>query len=164
MIVDIHAYCGNWPYWQLRTNTSSELVGLLDRFSISKAAVTSTKGVFVTPAEGNRHTAEAVAAYPERLLGFATACPWDEDAPAQLERAIEGGMRGLRLFPQHHGYRFDDDPVLADILAVAEKHSLPVVVPVRIMANRSMPAPDARQIGDLAGRYPALQFIIAGVN
>ena len=164
MIIDIHAYCGNWPYWQLRVDTSSDLVRLLDQFGIAKAVVTSTTGVFVAPADGNQHTADTIATHPDRLLGFATVCPWDEDAPEQLQRAADLGMRGLRLFPQHHGYRFDDDPVLAGILAVAEKCRLPILIPARIMANWSMPTLDVRQIGDLASRYPKLQFVIGGVN
>jgi len=164
VIIDINAYCGNWPYWPLTVTTSAELVRLLDQFDIDRAVITSTKGIFLAPADGNSHTARVVAENPTRLIAFATVSPTDADAAGQLERCADHRMAGVRLFPQHHGYRFDDDPILAEILEVADARRLPLLIPVRVMGNWSMPTLDVRQIGELAGRFPDVQFIAAGVN
>ena len=165
MIIDINAYCGNWPYYPIRVRSNEALVSLLDKFNIDQAAITSTKGIFVAAAAGNEDTAAMVAQSPSRLLAFATVTPTD-DKPAveQLRRCAAQGMKGLRLFPQHHGYRLDDDPVLADILDACQELALPVLIPIRLMANWSMPTLDVREIGNLAARFPAVQFIVGGCN
>jgi len=165
VIIDINAYCGNWPYYPIKVRTNEALVGLLDRFKIDRAVITSTKGVFVAAAAGNADTAEMVAQSPARLVAFATVTPTDDAAAVDQLRACAGqGMKGLRLFPQHHGYRLDDDPVLAQTLVACQELGLPVLIPIRMMANWSMPTLDVREIGNLAAHFPSVQFIVAGCN
>lgn len=165
MIVDINAYCGNWPYWPIAHKTAAEIVALMDRAGIDRAAITSTQGPFVGSPEGNAETAYIVAGQPDRLIGFATASPTDgEAALVDLARCHDAGMRGLRLFPQHHQYRLDDDPVLGEILATVARWGWPVLVPIRLIMNWGMPGFDVREIGNLAARYPSIRFIVGGVN
>lgn len=165
LIIDLYAYCGHWPYWPIKTTTTEGLIHMLDCFKIDKAVVTSTRGVFVACAEGNQETAKLCNEQPERFIGFATVNPVDEkEACNQLVQAHTMGLKGLRLFPQHHGYRLDDDPFLAEILATAQDLGLPVLIPVRVMMNWGLPFMDVRQLENVVGQYPRLRFIIAGIN
>ena len=45
--------------------------------------------------ETNDYIMEAVSRYPDRLVGFCTIQPKSEEAIAELERCIQGGIRGL---------------------------------------------------------------------
>jgi predicted TIM-barrel fold metal-dependent hydrolase len=165
LITDINGYCGNWPYWPVKLTEGRGLVALLDRFRIDCVAVTSTKGAFVGCAEGNADTARIVQEHASRLIGFLTVSPTDgPQAVEQLRTCHAQGLKGLRLFPQHHLYRLDDDPVLAQILATAQELGLPVLIPVRLIMNWGMPTLDVREIGNIAGRYRHVRFIIGGVN
>jgi predicted TIM-barrel fold metal-dependent hydrolase len=165
LIIDINGYCGTWPYWPIKYTNGHDLVALLDRFRIDCVAVTSTKGAFVGCAEGNADTARVVQEHASRLIGFCTVSPTDgPQAVEQLRDCHAQGLKGLRLFPQHHLYRLDDDPVLADILATAQELRLPVLIPIRLIMNWGMPTFDVREIGNLAARYRHIRFIIGGVN
>lgn len=58
--------------------------------------------------EGNRHLADLVAGHPDRLFGFAVVNPLHDEAPDDLEEAVErGGIRGLKLVPTGW-YPYDD--------------------------------------------------------
>lgn len=164
-VIDLNGYCGHWPYWPIDDTTVEELIETMDKSGIDQVAITSTKGLFLEREDGNEHTAEVVNAAPERLLGFATVSPVDGRAACeQVARWHAAGFKGLRFFPQHHAYRLDDDPILADILHLARTLELPVLIPIRVMANWSLPVFDVRGIGDIAQRYPRVEFIIGGVN
>ena len=164
-IIDLNGYCGHWPYWPIEVTSTEGLVNTLDRFRIDQVVVTSTKGVFLEREDGNQHTAQVMREAPSRVVGFATVSPVDEkEACRQLAKWHAAGMKGVRLFPQHHRYRLDDDPFLADILDMAQLLEWPVLIPIRLIANWSLPVMDVREVEPIVKRYPRLQFIIGGVN
>jgi predicted TIM-barrel fold metal-dependent hydrolase len=75
----------------------------------------------------NREVAEAVAAAPERLTGFARLHPLAGDASAQLTDAVARlGLKGLKL---HHGC--DSFPIahprVGDLLGLAGDLGIPVI-------------------------------------
>lgn len=55
----------------------------------------------------NAHLVSIVADAPDRLIGFAVVNPLHQSAPADLERAVEQGARGLKLVPAGW-YPYDD--------------------------------------------------------
>ena len=163
--IDLNGFCGKWPYWPMDVTTTEGLVSMLDRFHIDQVAAASTMGVFLECEDGNRHTAEVMAEAGTRVIGFAIVSPVNEkEACYQLARWHAAGMKGIRLFPQHHGYRLDDDPFLADILDMAGILDLPVLIPVRLIGNWSLPVLDVRELGPIVERHPRTQFIIGAVN
>lgn len=165
MIIDINAYCGAWPFWPIKYRTGAGILELMDRFRIDQVAIASTRNAYISCEEGNTETMRIAQENALRMIGFACANPRDGEAAVdQLHNAFEKGARGLRLFPQHHQYRFDDDPILNLILMAAEELNLPVLVPIRIIMNWGMPLLDVREIGKLAERYPNVRLIISGVN
>jgi len=165
MIIDINAYLGNWPYWKISVTTGATLLALLERHKIDVAAIASTKAIFLDCVRGNEEVAQLVRGNPQKLVGFAVISPtYGEEALAQLHRAAEMGMKGLRLFPLYHGYRFDSDPILQEILAGAAERGMPVMIPLRIIMNWELPALDIRDMARLITQFPQTHFILGCVN
>ncbi len=186
--IDINACFGHWQYWDLHHKTPAELVGLMDRFGIERAAVLSLRGVFVDWRAGNEETLAAAAQFPERLIPTVTLSPFMTlDTPQslrdsasrgghgrsgvskvnsgadELHRLIDAGARGVRLYPAFHSYRLDS-AFVDEICRVAVERGVPVMIPTRIMMNwRFVPvAPDL--IADVVTRHPRTQFILSGQN
>lgn len=74
----------------------------------------------------NDYVMEAVARYPDRLIGFGIVNPAAGDAAVrEIERCAAGGLRGIgELMPDGQGYRLDDEQVMAPIVEAALSHGL----------------------------------------
>ncbi len=74
----------------------------------------------------NDYVMEAVARYPDRLIGFGIVNPAaGEEAVREIERCAAGGLRGIgELMPDGQGYRLDDERVMAPIVEAALAHGL----------------------------------------
>lgn len=163
--IDINAYFGLWPHWEISASTPEGLIRLLDQHHISQAAVASTQGVFLSSQEGIRQTKALMDAFPTRILGFASVNIVDEEAAVeQVEQAHKMGFVGLRLFPQHHQYRLDDDLYLDKVLSLAQELEMPVLIPIRMILHWGLPQMDVRELDGIARRFPKLRLIIGGVN
>jgi predicted TIM-barrel fold metal-dependent hydrolase len=164
-VIDICGYCGVWPYWPLRAKTPTDLLNLMDRWKIDRIALTSLKAIFAGCRDGNDETRRVIKEEPSRMIAFAAASPdLGTRACEYIEECQHMGMRGLRLFPQHHRFRLDESPWLASILKMASKLAWPVLIPIRLMMNWGLPTLDVRTIGGIAAAYSHVQFIIGGVN
>jgi predicted TIM-barrel fold metal-dependent hydrolase len=121
MIVDFHAYLGNWPPYQLGVNDAAGLIRLMDRNGVAVTFVSNVEGAFAfNPVEANERLARWVADYRARLVPVGTLNPslrnWRADAQESIER---WNLAGVRLHPSHQGYALNSDQVtaLADWLA-----------------------------------------------
>jgi predicted TIM-barrel fold metal-dependent hydrolase len=164
-LIDMTVYYGKWPDWPIKYNSPDGLVEQMDRWEIAQAIVASTRSVFLNCQDGHQEIQDLVAKYPERFIGFAIVSPKDGDkALSQVETVHRNGLKGLRLLPQHHQYRLDDDPILADILTLAQKLGMPVQIPCRIMLHWGLPQLDVREIDGIAARFPGLRIMTGGLN
>jgi predicted TIM-barrel fold metal-dependent hydrolase len=167
MIIDINAWIGRWPFRALQHNTAPELVALMDRKRIDKAIVSSLDAILYKNCQvGNEQLATEVAAYPDRLIPFATVNPTYADWRTDVIRCQEDlGMCGLRVFPSYHGYALEDESC-AELMEVAAERGLPVAIPLRMEDRRQQhwmdTAPDLtpKAVGELVGRFPAVRFMI----
>jgi len=122
MLLDINAYIGHWAFRQLRYNTAEKLVTLMDKFAIDKAIVASINAtLYKNVQSANEEIARETKEYADRLIPFAVLNPlyagWERD----LIRCKEDlGLKGLRLYPQYHGYSLTDKNGLKIIDAAAE--------------------------------------------
>ena len=138
MLIDVNTYIGHWPFRQLRHNTASTLVKRMDQRNIDKAMVASLNGVFYRNAHAaNAEVSKETRRLRDRLIPCATLNPtfpgWEED----LRRCAEGlELKGLRLYPQYHGYRLADPAALELIDAVGEL-GWPIQVPMRLEDRRT---------------------------
>ena len=85
MIFDANAFIGKWPYWPVASSSAHDVIDELHRYKIEKAAVCSTRSVFVNWEDGNRETEAAVV---HGLAGSAY--------PGEPHRSPSRGPRGPR--------------------------------------------------------------------
>ena len=78
----------------------------IDRFLIHSVATTSHHVVSV-----NQFIASAIQAHPDRFMGFMSMHPDYEDMDGEIERAIELGLRGVKLHPDIQHYALTEQRV-----------------------------------------------------
>ena len=137
MIIDVNAYLGHWPFRQLRHNTATGLLKLMDENGIDKAMVSSINAIFYKNSHsGNEELATEIKMHRDRLIPSATLNPeypgWKDD----LKQCHEDfGMSGLRLFPHYHNYTLGKGKSL-DMIRDATNRGMFVSVPIRVVDRR----------------------------
>ena len=169
MIIDVNAFIGKWPYWPVRASTAGEVLNELHGWGIDRAAVCSTRSLFVNWEDGNREAEEAARAHPESLCAFACLGPLElSHTLARIDYDFDDyaarGFRGIRLYPQHHSYHLLFEPFVERICVEAAARQWPVLLPLRTIMNWGMPAIDPSWMAALVERYPGTTWILAGVN
>jgi predicted TIM-barrel fold metal-dependent hydrolase len=170
-VIDVNAYLGHFAFRQLRHNTASALLRLMDRKRIERAVVSSASAITYRNAQaGNEEVAAEVKGHRDRLIPFAVLNPayadWKHDFLVCVE---EFGMRGLRLYPHWHGYRVDDDRCL-ELVRLAATRKVPVSIPFRVEDRRQqswlVDVPDISQAEaiSLVRSVPEAYFIFGNGN
>lgn len=91
--------------------TSAHLIARGSKIGVSRYIVHS---VATTPAQVvsiNDFIAREVAAHPE-FLGFATLHPGFSDLPSEVDRAIDLGLRGIKVHPDFQEFNIDDEAAM----------------------------------------------------
>lgn len=115
--------------------------------------------------ETNDYVMEAVRAHPDRLVGFACVSPEEPGAARELERCLEGGLRGAgELFPD--GQRFDlaDSPGLDRVAGILSERGLPLGLHSNEPVGHVYPGKGANTPGpcyQFASHHPDLTVIFA---
>ena len=123
MIIDSHNHLGGGP----RQQTPEALLALMDRAGVDRAV--AFPYVEVLDPGHNDWMAEAVARYPDRLIGYAAVNPWQVGAADEVRRAVlEKGLRGLKLHPFLHGYSLAQHDLLDPIFEVCRDLGIPLVI------------------------------------
>ena len=140
--------------FRLETGT---LLALMDRHQVDRAVISPVgRHVVVANHEGNDFMAAAVREAPDRLIGLASVNPWYGAAGVdELRRALDRGLRGLKMHPPLQGVTADDllwDP----LLAVCAQAGAPVLTHSGLYMHSELHA-----IAALARRHPRV-MIIAG--
>lgn len=167
MIIDLNASVGHYPFRRLRHRTAAEIVGLLDRQGIDRAVVTSLHAVFYRDAQrGNEELFADAARHGGRLVPVAAVNPryvgWERDFAEAVER---GHTRAIALWPEHHGYRLEDEHGRAALAAIAAR-GLPVMLVQRLEDRRQRHRWDqaedltAAALVAAAGAHPSLRFLL----
>ncbi|MCC6540381.1 MAG: amidohydrolase family protein [Bryobacterales bacterium] len=165
-MIDVNAYLGHFAFRQLRYNTASALLGLMDRAGIEKAVVSSAAAITYRNAQaGNEEVFAEVRGHRDRLIPFAVLNPayagWRHDLQVCREQF---GMAGVRLYPNWHAYRLDSAPCLELVNAAAAQRMI-VSIPFRVEDRRQqswlVDTPDvaARDAAALARAAPSARFI-----
>jgi predicted TIM-barrel fold metal-dependent hydrolase len=171
MIFDVNAWLGSWPFRSLRDNTPQQLVARLRKAGVAGAAVSQIEAIFhrnVQP--GNERLAEAVEPYRGVLVPIATINPtyvhWEDDLRACHETL---GMKGVRLFPEYHGYPIDG-PLARRVVAACQERGLPVQIPHRMEDMRQRHYLDPGRgvslaaIANLVAAYPQTPIVVTNAR
>lgn len=160
---DINACFGHWQYWDLYHKSPEDLLALMDRNGIERAAVLSLRGVFLDWRQGNEETLAVAAKSGGRLVPMATVSPFLSGNGDELHRALDAGARGVRLFPAFHSYRLDSD-FIDDVCKAASDRDVPVMIPTRLMMNWRFQPLAIDNLLPLVERHPKCTFILSGPN
>ena len=114
----------------------------------------------------NDTVAEYIRTDPKKLIGFAAVCPTEDNALAEVDRAVqELGLRGLKMSPIYGGWD-PLDPRALKIFARAEELGLPIMLHQGTTYPRKAPLKYANPVllEDIALRFPDLKMIIAHIG
>lgn len=167
MLIDVNAYIGHWPFRELRHNTASALVRLMDRKAIDKACVSNASAVlYKNPQTANEELARQARRHRDRLVPFAVINPTYADWEHDLARCVEKhDCRGLRLYPGYHNYELTDS-CCAELVSAATGRGLLVSIPIRAIDRRQrhwlVDVPDVPldAVVDLVRRHPKARLIL----
>ena len=169
MIFDINAFIGKWPYWPVRSGSAAEVAEELADWGIDRAAICSTRSIFVHWDDGNCEVEQACAQHPDRFVPFAClgtlelshALPVrDYDFAGYAAR----GFRGVRIYPQHHSYHPLYEPFVDRLLEEAVTRGWPVMLPLRLGMNWALPSLDLATIHELVLGHPRATWVLSGIN
>ncbi|HEY3729253.1 MAG TPA: amidohydrolase family protein [Solirubrobacteraceae bacterium] len=152
-LFDAHTHLGqNDPDGM--SQTPAQLVTML------RAA--QARGAFVFPMHepdgyqaANDMVIDAAARSGGLLTPFCRVSPNAGGAPAEAERAMDAGAKGIKLHPRAEQFTLDH-PALSALAAIADERGLPIL----IHAGRGIPALGAHAV-QLAEEFPNARFILA---
>jgi predicted TIM-barrel fold metal-dependent hydrolase len=111
----------------------------------------------------NEYVAEYVGKHPEKLIGFCSVDPQDEDAVEQLDHAVRGlGLRGLKVAPIYQNVH-PGDPGFVALMERADALGIPVLIHqgTTFCENVSLQLANPVDLQPLALRFPNLRMVIA---
>ncbi|MHC4537163.1 MAG: amidohydrolase family protein [Planctomycetota bacterium] len=176
MIVDVHTHTPRYkeevPADKVKINT----VGRPDR----AVKTTCTWDEYFSAMEGadrcivfsikmkdqespNQRTAEFVHAYPQKLIGFLSVHPEDDDALQEIEHGMnELGLKGIKLGPNYQNF----DPLSDSACAVYERAQvlgLPILFHQGTSPQQFAPLEYAHPLAmdKVAIRFPELRIVMA---
>ena len=168
MIYDANGFIGKWPYWPIEASSPADVMQKMDRLKIDRAAICSTRSVFVNWEDGNVEAERAATEHPDRFTAF--ACLGTTELSHMLREAaratdyVTRNFRGVRLYPQHHSYHPVYEGFLGPLLEEIAGIGWPVLLPLRIIMNWGMPALELPVMETLVARHPKVNWILSGIN
>ena len=131
---DRESYTGRDPCFEVlyaspnaRIATADDLVANMDEEGIDISVVLNIGWAdHELCRETNDYIMEAIAKYPDRLVGFCAIQPLAGDRAArELERCIEGGVKGIgELRCDTQGFDMTDPDIMAPVAELAVRHGL----------------------------------------
>jgi len=174
-LIDVHAHFfqahstrADWASLNARRLEAGDRIGI--RYHV--ASVLGTWGAtsptyFQSPTDsvsGNDFMLAVQREHPTRVRSYVAVNPNDTDfALEEIDRCVAAGAVGLKLAAA----RRCDDALLDRIIQRAQGHALPVLHHVWQHRRRHWPSQDISDGADLsalAGRFPAVPFILAHIG
>ena len=163
-VFDINAFFGHWPYWPIPHTSGKDVLQLMDRNGIDRAAITSLRGLHGNWRHANTETLSLAIRCPDRLTPIGCISPMNDGGPTALREMVKAGIRAVRLYPMLlQGYDLHSS-FANEIAQTAGELGVPIIIPTRPMMNfRFTPLP-IENVAALAQRRPQTQFVLSGPN
>lgn len=167
-LIDTNVTLSRWPFRRLPADETAELVKTLRHHGVSQAWAGTFDGILHKDIAGaNQRLVEECHKHGHGiLLPFGTVNimlpAWEDDVRRCAE---EHKMRGIRVFPNYHGYKLDH-PDFARLLALCGQHHLIVQVAVSIEDERTqhplmqVKDVDAAPLAGLLQSHPHLRVVL----
>ncbi len=130
---------------------------------VDKAIVLGFRASHVGVLVPNEYVAGYVSTHPEKLIGFASVDPLDEDAVEQFEYAVQTlGLRGLKVAPIYQNVH-PQDPRFVRLMRAAVDLDVPVLIHqgTTFCENVSLELANPVLLQPIALQFPALRMVIA---
>ena len=175
MIVDIHTHVWECPCHigeqfasDARAVGGGEIAVDLDKHwqamqPVDRAIVLGFRARHVGVLVPNEYVAGYVKQHPEKLIGFCSVDPHDDDALEQLDHAVNTlGLRGLKLGPIYQNMHACDTR-MKRLFQRAEEMQIPVLIHqgTTFCTNVSLEIANPLQLQPIALEFPRLRLIIA---
>ncbi len=136
-----------------RSVTGDELIVAMDAAGVDKAAVVHSSTTYGFNCE---YLADVIAKYPDRLTGVCSVNVLEPDALEALDRWVERGFTGTRLYLQGSTIKESilamNDPRIFPTYEYAAEHGLSVASNVK--------AQNFPELVDVLERFPTVNFIL----
>lgn len=177
MIVDCHTHVGDHRHLSkdfvkdaraVSGNPKQEFAVDLDEHweamkVVERAVVLGFRAHHVGYVVPNEYVANYVHAHPEKLVGFCSVDPNDEDAIEQLDHSVKKlGLRGLKVGPIYQNMH-PQDPRFMRLFQRAEQLDIPVLIHQGTTFCRDVSLEYANPVllQPVARQFPNLRVIIA---
>ena len=130
---------------------------------VDKAVVLGFRASHVGVLVPNEYVASYVDQHPEKLIGFASVDPVDDDAVEQLRHAVGTlGLRGLKVAPIYQNVH-PQDPRFVQVIQAAVDLDVPVLIHqgTTFCENVSLELANPILLQPLALRFPTLRMVVA---
>lgn len=152
-IFDVHAHTDSYAPFQLGDPTADGLAFTCKRLGVDGLVTSSLTACRSDWEFGNGLTADACAAYPGYIFGYAVPNPYDSDC--SLERYFEKdmGFRGIKVHGDMQGSLPLNDPRYFPAYELAAKLGIPVLF------HAWLPS-EVNAAVDVAKRWPTVPIIL----
>ena len=139
-IIDVNVNLSRWPTRRVREDETAVLLAKLKSHGVTQAWAGSLDGLLHKDlaAVNERLAKECTAVGEIQLLPMGSINPTSPDWQEDLRRCVEiHRMRGVRVYPNYHGYKLDH-PSFAELLKLCAAKRLIVMLPIQMEDERVM--------------------------
>lgn len=145
---------------------AQEIVAAMDRQGVDKSVIFGfpwkKSQTFI---KHNDYILEAVARYPQRLIGLCCLDPFSRDAVTEARRCLEGGLSGIGELAFYQS-GVDDEALekLAPLMQICRDKDLPVLIHTNEPVGHMYPGKTPhtlKQIYDLIKKFPENVIVLA---
>ncbi len=164
MIIDAHVHV-----WKEEENAFAKGKGTSDQFKKDLAAKGAPDRVIllpIAPHVENAFIASLSEENSERVIGFASVHPYQDDAILRLTEDVKKyHLKGLKLHPRVQNISLEDPRVIALVQSAAEL-KIPILIDCFPQRVSIIPFEELipERIGELAARVPQANIILAHVG
>ncbi|MCY3783159.1 MAG: amidohydrolase family protein [Chloroflexi bacterium] len=174
MIIDVHSHClqpdhvseasrraderaGYPPMQPLPFETYQEAMRVVD-----KSVVFGVRALACGALSPNDFTAEWVAKDPDRIIGFMCIDPTEDGYLEEIERGVELGLRGIKIYPMLAHFN-PADPFYFALYEKAQRLELPILSHVGTHPNPRAILKYSHPLlfDEVAQAFPDLKIVIA---
>lgn len=158
MVIDAHCHSGaSWYGFNHNKLTAYDIAKNYEKFGIDKGCLSSWEVAYDFE-HGNQEVLKIYKELPEVFIPFVILAPRDgQEAVDMLRRYVEDyHFKGVKIHPSCNRFRVDSKWLMDPICEKCAEYKIPMLI-----HSENNGYCNALMIGELAGRHPGVNFIVA---